>query len=68
MSGFVGTERAVARSAWVNQIPVGWSAKRLKWTIESSINGIWGDEADGGDDDVICYRVAESGPRGRFSD
>jgi type I restriction enzyme, S subunit len=32
---------------------------RLKWSVEAVRNGIWGGEPDGGDDDILCVRVAD---------
>jgi type I restriction enzyme S subunit len=44
---------------WLGEVPVHWKLMRLKWTISGCFNGIWGDEADGGPDDLICVRVAD---------
>jgi type I restriction enzyme S subunit len=38
---------------------VGWTATRLKYLFEYERNGAWGEEADGGADDVLCVRVAD---------
>ena len=43
---------------WLGGIPTGWTVKRLKWSVEGSFNGVWGDEPDG-IDDVVCLRVAD---------
>lgn len=43
---------------WLGDIPTGWTVKRLKWSVEGSFNGVWGDEPDG-IDDVVCLRVAD---------
>jgi type I restriction enzyme S subunit len=43
---------------WLGDIPAGWIVKRLKWSVEGSFNGVWGDEPDG-IDDVVCLRVAD---------
>lgn len=43
---------------WLGKIPEHWNKLRLKYTVESWQNGIWGDEADG-ENDVICVRVAD---------
>ncbi|WP_349741175.1 restriction endonuclease subunit S [Roseateles cavernae] len=40
-------------------MPKGWEAHRLKWTVTSCENGVWGEDPDGGDDDVVCLRVAD---------
>lgn len=44
---------------WLGKVPGHWEVKRLKWTIVGCFNGIWGDEADAGDDDILCVRVAD---------
>ena len=41
------------------QAPAHWRAVRLKQTVTACQNGTWGGEAHGGDDDVICIRVAD---------
>jgi type I restriction enzyme S subunit len=43
---------------WLGDIPTEWTVKRLKWSVEGSFNGVWGDEPDG-IDDVVCLRVAD---------
>lgn len=43
---------------WLGNIPKDWTVKRLKWSVEGSFNGVWGDEPDG-IDDVVCLRVAD---------
>lgn len=37
----------------------GWKPIRLKFTVEGAVNGVWGDEATGGPEDVCCVRVAD---------
>jgi type I restriction enzyme S subunit len=44
---------------WVDHVPDHWIVKRLKWSIASCQNGIWGDEPTGDEDDVGCVRVAD---------
>lgn len=44
---------------WLGKIPSHWTVDRLKWSVQSSQNGIWGAEADGGSDDIRCVRVAD---------
>lgn len=39
--------------------PKHWRAVRLKQTVTACQNGTWGDDPDGGGDDVICVRVAD---------
>lgn len=50
---------------WLGEIPVGWEVKRLRSTLTSCQNGVWGDEPDG-IHDVVCVRVADF-DRVRFS-
>ena len=44
---------------WAGQRRPGWRFLRLKYLIADSRNGIWGDDADGGADDIACARVAD---------
>lgn len=44
---------------WVDRVPDHWLVKRLKWSITSCQNGVWGDEPTGDEDDVGCVRVAD---------
>jgi type I restriction enzyme, S subunit len=44
---------------WLGQVPSHWIVDRIKWSVDSSQNGIWGDEPDGGPDDIRCVRVAD---------
>lgn len=43
---------------WLGEVPEGWDIDRLKFSINSIKNGIWGEEP-GGIDDLICIRVAD---------
>lgn len=43
---------------WLGQVPSHWQVKRLKWSSENVINGVWGDEPDG-ENDIVCVRVAD---------
>lgn len=45
--------------AWLGTIPAHWRADRFKASIESSRNGIWGDEPQGNEGDIACVRVAD---------
>ena len=36
-----------------------WKEKRIKAAIEYCVNGLWGEEPDGGNLDIICVRVAD---------
>jgi len=44
---------------WLGRIPENWSIHRVKSTIEFSQNGVWGEDPDGGSDDIECARVAD---------
>ena len=44
---------------WLGDIPKHWKLHRIKSAIDSSANGVWGDEAQGDDNDLICVRVAD---------
>lgn len=43
---------------WIGKIPLHWDVHRLKWSVTSCANGVWGNEPDGVDD-VVCVRVAD---------
>ena len=45
--------------AWLGKVPGHWEVDRLKASITSSRNGIWGDEAKGDHHDIPCMRVAD---------
>ncbi|CAM3365161.1 MULTISPECIES: restriction endonuclease subunit S [Sphingomonas] len=44
---------------WLGTVPSHWTIQRLKHSVSSSRNGLWGDEAQGNSDDIICVRVAD---------
>lgn len=44
---------------WLGKVPKHWRIDRLKASIASARNGIWGEEADGGEADIACVRVAD---------
>ena len=44
---------------WIGQIPSHWKIDRIKASILSSRNGIWGDEPQGDESDIACVRVAD---------
>jgi len=44
---------------WLGQIPAHWDLQRLGSTVASSQNGVWGDEAQGDENDIACIRVAD---------
>jgi type I restriction enzyme S subunit len=44
---------------WLGELPSHWEVHRLKWSADLIKNGTWGEEADGGLDDIPCVRVAD---------
>ncbi|NML18662.1 restriction endonuclease subunit S [Azohydromonas caseinilytica] len=44
---------------WLPKVPQNWTVHRLKWSITACENGAWGEDPDGGQDDVVCLRVAD---------
>ena len=44
---------------WLGKAPAHWEIKKLKNTIRYQKNGVWGADADGGDNDINCIRVAD---------
>lgn len=44
---------------WLGNVPSHWKIDRLKASVASSKGGIWGEEADGGEEDIVCIRVAD---------
>lgn len=44
---------------WLGVVPAHWAVERLKLSTESCQNGIWGNDAQGDENDVICIRVAD---------
>jgi len=52
------TGAGMPAAPWVENVPAGWRVARLKSTVRSCRNGLWGDEPNGVDD-VICVRVAD---------
>ncbi len=44
---------------WLGKVPSHWRIDRLKASISSCRNGIWGEEAKGDENDVACIRVAD---------
>jgi len=43
---------------WLGEVPQGWRVLRLRSTVTSCQNGVWGDEPDG-IHDIPCVRVAD---------
>jgi type I restriction enzyme, S subunit len=44
---------------WLGDVPAHWPVDRLKASIISCKNGIWGDEPKGDGEDIECVRVAD---------
>ena len=44
---------------WLGEVPEHWRVDRLKASIISCKNGIWGDESKGDELDIPCVRVAD---------
>ncbi len=44
------------------KVPDGWLRTRLKYTAETPVNGIWGNDPSGTEGDVVCVRVADFEP------
>ncbi|MGP1666402.1 MAG: hypothetical protein ACTS5I_10945 [Rhodanobacter sp.] len=44
---------------WLGEVPAHWAVDRLKSSITSCKNGIWGDEPKDDEDDIECVRVAD---------
>ena len=45
--------------AWLGEVPEHWDIDRLKRSIISCKNGIWGEEAADDENDIPCVRVAD---------
>jgi len=43
---------------WLGGVPEGWEVRRLKYTSEPLVNGVWGGDPDGVND-IACVRVAD---------
>jgi len=43
---------------WLGEIPEHWEIKRLRSTVKSCQNGVWGNDPDGLQD-IVCVRVAD---------
>jgi type I restriction enzyme, S subunit len=44
---------------WLGQVPAHWGLARLKRSLRSERNGIWGAEPQGDENDIACVRVAD---------
>ena len=43
---------------WLGEVPAHWDVRRLKWSIDNVVSGVWGDKPDGGNE-TPCIRVAD---------
>jgi type I restriction enzyme S subunit len=44
---------------WLGNVPEQWRVLRIKSTVDSALNGVWGDDPKGDENDVVCIRVAD---------
>jgi type I restriction enzyme, S subunit len=44
---------------WLGEVPEGWEVDRIKRSILSSKNGVWGAEPQQDESDIPCVRVAD---------
>lgn len=44
---------------WIGKVPSHWNYSRIKFGLNSSFSGVWGDDEKGDDNDIVCYRVAD---------
>ena len=44
---------------WLGEVPSHWAVERLKLSVDSCKNGIWGEEPANDDNDLPCVRVAD---------
>jgi type I restriction enzyme S subunit len=44
---------------WLGEVPEHWHVDRIKRSITSCQNGIWGNEAQQDENDIPCVRVAD---------
>ena len=44
---------------WLGEVPEHWSVQRFKLSVESCVNGVWGEDPGNDENDVICMRVAD---------
>ena len=45
--------------AWIGQVPAGWEVRRLKYVLANTSAGVWGEDARGDENDIVCFRVAD---------
>jgi hypothetical protein len=43
---------------WLGEVPEHWGVERFKLSVESCVNGVWGEEPGKGENDVTCIRVS----------
>ena len=43
---------------WLGHVPQHWQLRRLRASVDTCTNGVWGDDPDGRDD-LVCVRVAD---------
>ena len=44
---------------WLGDVPAGWAVDRIKRSVLSSKNGVWGAEPQQDESDIPCVRVAD---------
>ena len=44
---------------WLKEVPEGWTKNPLKYLFAYQSGGVWGEEATGNEDDLVCVRVAD---------
>jgi type I restriction enzyme S subunit len=44
---------------WLGRLPEHWDIDRFKRSVSKCSNGIWGEEAEGNENDTVCVRVAD---------
>jgi type I restriction enzyme, S subunit len=48
-----------SRVEWIGEFPTHWTNTRIKSVVESVVNGVWGDDPQENENDMICVRVAD---------
>lgn len=49
---------------WLGDVPIHWRLHRLKWSVASCKNGVWGADPQGDELDIPCVRVADFDRKG----
>jgi type I restriction enzyme S subunit len=44
---------------WIGEIPEHWSAYPIKYLLNKSFSGAWGNDPAGNDSDIVCIRIAD---------